>query len=102
MPLGLATRRAIESMSSPVVAAIQAVPSTVSRAIVAAISSAEAALHAGLGQRIDEPRDIGRAGAGDRAERGELRLVGHPHREAERREEVAELARASASSASAL
>ena len=35
----------------------------------------EAALLARLGQRGDEARDIGRAGAGDRADRGELRLV---------------------------
>ena len=38
VPFGLATRLAIEAMSSPVVAAIHAVPSTVSRAMVGAIS----------------------------------------------------------------
>src|SRR5206468_8462530 len=39
VPLGLATRRAIDCISSPVVAAIHAVPSTVSRAATDAISS---------------------------------------------------------------
>jgi len=44
-----------------------------------------------LGQRIDEPGDIGRSRTGHRAERRELAFIRHPHGEAESREEVIEL-----------
>ena len=94
VPFGLATRRATSSIVSP---RRRRHPRGAEHRFERddrGDLGAEAPLLAGLAQRVDEPGDIGGAGAGERADRGELDLVGHPRREAERREQLGDLRRA--------